>query len=132
MENWLGLGPAASGTLIDDGEGRGLRRTVVPDANLWLRGNTGELETEEALDTFTLIKETILMGFRYIQGPGAALFRRRFKRDIEGFIGGTMARWRERRLMRTDRTALTKAGLLLLDRFVVEAFEELEGMGTDS
>jgi oxygen-independent coproporphyrinogen-3 oxidase len=126
MENWLGLGPAASGTIIDDGEARGLRRTVVPDADLWLKGNTEELETEEALDTLTLIKETILMGFRYIHGPGTALFRRRFKRDIDSFIGGTMARWRERGLMRPDRAALTRAGLLLLDRFVVEACEELE------
>jgi oxygen-independent coproporphyrinogen-3 oxidase len=126
MENWLGLGPAASGTLIDDGEARGMRRTVVPDADLWLRGNTGELETEEVLDTFTLIKETVLMGFRYIQGPGAALFRRRFRTGLDGIIGGTMARWRERGLMQTDRAALTTAGLLLLDRFVVEAFEEME------
>jgi hypothetical protein len=37
-----------------------------------------------------------------------------------------MARWRERGLMRTDRAALTKAGLLLLDRFVVEAFEDIQ------
>jgi oxygen-independent coproporphyrinogen-3 oxidase len=130
MENWLGLGPSASGTLIydgkDDGEARGLRRTVVPDVDRWLRGNTEELETEEALDTPTLIRETILMGFRCVPGPDAVLFRRRFKRDIDSFIGRTMARWRERGLMPADRTALTKAGLLLLDRFVVEAFDELE------
>jgi oxygen-independent coproporphyrinogen-3 oxidase len=126
MENWLGLGPAASGTLIDDGAARGLRRTVVPDADRWLKGNTEDLETEEALDTFTLIKETILMGFRYIEGPNAALFRRRFRTGLDAVIGGTMARWKERGLMRPDGAALTKAGLLLLDRFVVEAFEEMD------
>jgi oxygen-independent coproporphyrinogen-3 oxidase len=131
MENWLGLGPGASGTFVYEGNGggeaRGLRRTVVPDADLWLRGNTEELETEEALDTPTLIKETILMGFRYLRGPDTALFRRRFTRDIDRVIGRTMARWREQGLMRTDRAALTRAGLLLLDRFAVEAFEEMEG-----
>jgi oxygen-independent coproporphyrinogen-3 oxidase len=126
MENWLGLGPAASGTLINDREARGLRRAVVPDADLWLKGNTEELETEEALDTLTLAKETIMMGFRYINGPDTALFRRRFRTGLDAVIGRTMARWRERGLMRPDGAALTRAGLLLLDRFVVEAFEEIE------
>jgi oxygen-independent coproporphyrinogen-3 oxidase len=132
MENWLGLGPGASGTFIDDGNGGGgtcgLRRAVVPDADLWLGGNTEGLETEEALDTFTLIKETVLMGFRYLWGPDTALFRRRFTRDIDRVIGRTMARWRERGLMRPDRATLTRAGLLLLDRFVIEAFEEMESI----
>jgi oxygen-independent coproporphyrinogen-3 oxidase len=126
MENWLGLGPAASGTLIDDGEARGLRRTVASDTERWLRGKPGALETEEVLDSLTLIRETILMGFRYIQGPDPALFRRRFGRDIEGFIWQTASRWRERGLMRPDRAALTREGLLFLDPFVVDAFEEID------
>jgi oxygen-independent coproporphyrinogen-3 oxidase len=131
MENWLGLGPAASGTLIGDGEARGLRRTVACGADRWLEGKTEELETEELLDTPALIRETILMGFRYIQGPDPALFRRRFGRDIEGFIGRTMARWRERGLMRTGRAALNKRGLLFLDPFVLDAFGELDALLAD-
>jgi oxygen-independent coproporphyrinogen-3 oxidase len=127
MGNWLGLGPAASGTLIDDATGRGLRRTVAPDLDLWLNRERGELESEELLDPPTLMKETILMGFRYIEGPDTALFRRRFGRDLEDLIGRTIARWRERGLMRPDRMALTKEGLLFLNPFVTEAFEELEG-----
>jgi oxygen-independent coproporphyrinogen-3 oxidase len=126
MENWLGLGPAASGTLIDDANARGLRRTVVPDADLWLKGKGEDLETEELLDPPALIRETILMGFRYLHGPDPALFRRRFGRDLEDLIGQTMARWRGRGLMRQDKAALNKPGLLFLDRFVIEAFEELE------
>jgi oxygen-independent coproporphyrinogen-3 oxidase len=126
MENWLGLGPAASGTLIDDGEACGLRRTVVSDTDLWLQGKTEDLETEEFLDTPTLIRETILMGFRYIHGPDPVLFRRRFGRDTGSLIGGTLARWKERGLMRQDGTALNKAGLLFLDPFIAEAFEELD------
>ncbi|MDR1862523.1 MAG: coproporphyrinogen III oxidase family protein [Treponema sp.] len=126
MENWLGLGPAASGTLIDDGKGRGLRRTVLPDADRWLGRETGELETGEFLDPPTLMKETILMGFRYIEGPDAALFKRRFRRDVDSLIGRTIARWRERGLMRPDKAALNKEGLLFLDPFIMEAFGELE------
>jgi oxygen-independent coproporphyrinogen-3 oxidase len=126
MENWLGLGPAASGTLIDDDKAGALRRTVVPDADLWLRGKGGEFETEEFLDAPALMRETILMGFRYLRGPDTALFRRRFGRGIEGLIGRTMARWKNRGLMQQDGAALNRAGLLFLDRFVVEAFEELD------
>lgn len=36
MENWLGLGPAASGTVIDDRTGTGRRYTVKADAGAYL------------------------------------------------------------------------------------------------
>ena len=77
------------------------------------------------MDTSTLIKETFLMGFRYIEGPDEALFRRRFKRDIESCIPNTIGAWRDRGLLRQDKAALTKEGLLFLDRFLIEAFGEL-------
>ncbi|MDR0383328.1 MAG: hypothetical protein LBH50_05020, partial [Spirochaetaceae bacterium] len=79
------------------------------------------------LDASALIKETILMGFRYLKGPDPVLFRRRFGSGLEGLIGRTAARWRDLGLMRPDRTALNKQGLLFLNRFTAEAFEELEG-----
>ncbi|HCC37083.1 MAG TPA: coproporphyrinogen III oxidase, partial [Treponema sp.] len=36
MENWLGLGPSASGTVIDDKTGTGCRYTVTPDIGAYL------------------------------------------------------------------------------------------------
>ena len=112
MENWLALGPSASGTIIDDDTGTGIRYTN-PKAAI------------EELDRLTLIKESILMGFRYIKGPDEALFRRRFHKSIEQFIPNTLAAWRSRDLLQARNTALTKEGLLLLNRFILDAFNEI-------
>jgi oxygen-independent coproporphyrinogen-3 oxidase len=127
MENWLGMGPAASGTLIDDERGTGRRVTWEPDVDAWLarRADTGTASVE-ILDRLTLMKETLLMGFRYIEGPDPGLFRKRFGRDMEEAIPRTIAAWRGRGRFEPEKTALTKAGLLLLDPFLIDAFEELD------
>ncbi|MHB9293967.1 putative Heme chaperone HemW [Hollandina sp. SP2] len=133
MENWLGLGPGASATIIDDAAGRGRRFTVSPDVDAyisWSKGipqGTGEgLLIEEDLDRLTLIKETLLMGFRYRKGPDAGLFRQRFGLDMETCIPHTLARWRNQGLLESEPLALTKEGLLFLDAFLEAAFREVE------
>ncbi|MFP3089094.1 coproporphyrinogen III oxidase family protein [Treponema sp. TIM-1] len=142
MENWLGLGPAASGTIIDDRVGRGTRYTVMADVDAYLdtpvedRIFSGDralsplkkkpLILVESLDRIVLMKETCLMGFRSIEGPDPQLFIRRFGRDIATCIPGTLARWWDRGLVRPDKVALTREGLLFLDPFLMDCFEELE------
>ena len=121
MQNWLALGPAASGTVIDDETGTGFRYTIPPDIDARLAE-----KVTDTLDSLTLIKETFLMGFRYVEGPDEALFRRRFKRGIGEVIPQTLAAWQERGLLRKDKTALTREGLLLLDPFLLDAFKELD------
>jgi oxygen-independent coproporphyrinogen-3 oxidase len=147
MENWLGLGPAASGTIFDDESGTGRRYTVNPDVDAWLGasaagdapagtepsggvtagpGRAGSaFHTEEYLDRSTLMKETLLMGFRYIEGPGGAAFRRRFGCPLEEAIPRTLGTWRDRGMLRRDRTALTREGLLFLNPFLIDAFGEI-------
>ncbi|MDR1239673.1 MAG: radical SAM family heme chaperone HemW [Treponema sp.] len=135
MENWLGLGPAASGTLVDDRTGTGRRYTVNPDVDAWLAahvsggadpGGAGlASRTEEYLDRPTLMKESLLMGFRFIDGPDEAAFRRRFGLSLEDAIPRTLDAWRRRDLMRRDRAALNRAGLLLLHPFLMDAFGEI-------
>jgi oxygen-independent coproporphyrinogen-3 oxidase len=131
MENWLGAGPAASGTLIDDASGTGRRYTIPADVDSYLgkAGSSPPPRHEEFLDRLTLMKETLLMGFRYAEGPDEALFRKRFRCGLKETIPGTLKRWRERGLVRQDKTALTKEGLLFLDRFLLECFKELEDPG---
>jgi oxygen-independent coproporphyrinogen-3 oxidase len=124
MENWIGLGPAASGTIIGDAAGTGRRYTVSPDAEAYIQG-LPEIRVEE-LDRLTLMKETLLMGFRWIEGPDPDLFYRRFGLTLEEAVPAALAAWRNRGLLRQDRGALTKEGLLLLDPFLVDAFTELE------
>jgi oxygen-independent coproporphyrinogen-3 oxidase len=123
MENWLGLGPAASSTIINDTSGTGTRYTFKPDVDAYLAGNPPDTEP---LDQLTLMKETLLMGFRFIEGPDAGLWQQRFGRPLETCIPRTLAAWRGKGLVNAGRLALTKAGLLFLDIFLVDAFKELE------
>jgi oxygen-independent coproporphyrinogen-3 oxidase len=123
MENWLGIGAAASGTIIDDGTGTGLRRTVSADIGAYL---TAPVFEEEVLDALTLIKETFLMGFRSVFGPDEALFQKRFHKTVEECMPETLASWRKRGLFENDRLNLTGEGLLFLDRFLRDAFSETE------
>jgi oxygen-independent coproporphyrinogen-3 oxidase len=121
MENWLALGPAASSTIIDDTSGTGTRYTFKPDVDAYHAGNPPDVER---LDRLTLMKETLLMGFRFIEGPDVDLWRRRFGRPLETCIPRALAAWREKGFIKG--LALTKAGLLFLDIFLRDAFKELE------
>ena len=214
MQNWLALGPSASGTIIDDETATGFRYTIPPDVDTRLEklshrtfgsrrgeiadkdlsqrrkdakgenksisqrrgahGDHGEIAKKELtqrrqtkglrgakemrgvpnctsnfaplrlcvrsssrmvpgtfseeLDSLTLIKESFLMGFRYIEGPDEDLFRRRFRRGIPELIPKTVDTWQGRGLLRKDKMALTNEGLLFLDPFLINAFQELDGL----
>ena len=127
MLNWLALGPAASGTIINDKTGTGFRYTIPPNVDLWLHSDTFSEEPDSlTLDSLTLIKETLLMGFRYIEGPDEELFLNRFHRRICECIPQTLEKWRSRFLLGNDKCALTKEGLLFLNSFLADAFLELD------
>jgi oxygen-independent coproporphyrinogen-3 oxidase len=131
MESWLGLGPGASGTVIDNEQGTALRVTVKNDVESWLdrpRGDPGA--TEELIAAPGLIRETLLMGFRYCKGPDPELFKKRFRLDLEDAIPRTLASWRGKGLLRDDIAALTAEGLLVLNRFLIEAFAEIDALGS--
>jgi oxygen-independent coproporphyrinogen-3 oxidase len=125
MENWLGIGPAASGTLINNETGAGRRYTVRPDVEAYLKDFSRDSVTIEELDPLTLIQESFLMGFRYVEGPDRSLFKTRFGKEPEAFIPRTTERWRKRGLMDNEKPALNREGLLLLNPFLLEAFAEL-------
>ncbi|MDR3170488.1 MAG: radical SAM family heme chaperone HemW [Treponema sp.] len=128
MENWLGLGPAASGTLIDDETGTGRRFTNQADVDNYVASayqEIGGLVHEEPLDRHTLMEETFLMGFRYIEGPDRSLFKKRFRLSIEACIPETLAAWRNQGLVGPE-PALTKEGLLFLDLFLQDTLTEIE------
>ncbi|MDR2445781.1 MAG: coproporphyrinogen III oxidase family protein [Treponema sp.] len=123
MENWLGIGAAASGTIIDEGTGTGVRRTTAADVDSYLANPAFAVE---CLDRSAIIKETFLMGFRTMFGPDDALFRKRFHTDIEACIPKTIALWRNKGLFDRESLRLTRMGLLFLDAFLREAFSELD------
>lgn len=124
MESWLGFGPAASGTIVDERSGTARRPSVPPDVGSWLEGKAPAVE--EQVDRTALMEETFMMGFRTLAGPDASLFKRRFGQPLEAFIGDTLASWRGRGLAVKDAPALTKEGLLFLDPFILDCLAELE------
>ena len=134
MQNWLGLGPSASGTVIDEGTGTAQRFTNASVLNLWLERGAGAAPpgSLEILDASTLMRETLLMGFRLAKGPDTQAFRRRFGKEIEESIPATIEKWRNKELFRSDVTALNEDGLLFLNRFLADAFGELEELGRRS
>jgi oxygen-independent coproporphyrinogen-3 oxidase len=125
MENWLGLGPSASGTFINDELGTGRRMTNTADVDNYVASEKNQV-LEEDLDRLTLMKETFLMGFRYIDGPDTEVFRKRFRLSIAACIPETLAAWRNKGLMEPEKNALTREGLLFLDPFLLDAFTEVE------
>jgi oxygen-independent coproporphyrinogen-3 oxidase len=110
MQNWIGAGPSASGTVIDDDACAGIRET---DGCI------------ERLDADALVKETFLMGFRYCEGPDAALFERRFHRSIEDTIPASLAKWAKRGIIRAGTFKPERDGLLFLDGFLRDCFAEV-------
>ena len=128
LENWLALGPGSSGTIIPD-HGQAYRYTIPADVDAWLSaGSMGNPHSEffpqiEELDEITLIKESLLMGFRYIEGPCEDLFNRRFRKNIRDLIPETLKKWQS--CMQNDKLALNKEGLLFLNSFLVDVFREL-------
>ena len=125
MQSWLALGPSASATVIDDNDaGKSFRYTIPPDVDTWLAAQGNPVPIVEKLDKNTLIKESLLMGFRYLEGPDEDLFLRRFGRSIRELITGTMNSRQGH--LKNGKCALTKDGLLFLNSFLVEAFQELD------
>jgi oxygen-independent coproporphyrinogen-3 oxidase len=127
MENWLGAGPAASGTIIDDETGSGKRSTYPADIEAYLaapRPRILSAHTEELAQP-DLVKESLLMGFRYLGGPDPQLFKRRFGRTVEDFIPKTITKWRKRGFFQRNSLAPSKDGLLFLNGFLRDAFAEL-------
>ena len=116
MKSWLGAGPSASATMIDDDKGDAKRFTFLKN-NEQRAINKEQLAFEfelEEIDRITLLKESILMGYRYIEGPDEQLFKKRFNCTIEDCLMQTLERWKE------------KDKMLFLNQFLKEAFEEIE------
>ena len=128
MENWIGCGAGASGTIIDDEAGEGLRFTYKADVDSYLCRRSS---IKEELDRATLIKESVLMGFRYVEGPDLSLFKMRFGMELEECIPYTLSRWRDKmRVFKGGKglqaqASLSHEGLLFLNAFLHDAFNEI-------
>lgn len=124
MGSWLGLGPGASGTIAHGDTST--RFTNRKDIEAWIADPAGIREVEE-IGRLETMEEVILMGFRLARGIDRARFKSRFDVDALDCIGASAARWRDRGLLELDdsRIALTRQGLLFLNRFLSDCLAEL-------
>jgi oxygen-independent coproporphyrinogen III oxidase len=113
MDGWLGAGPAASGTVINEDNGTARRFTFTPDLQSYINSPYVKNAICEKLEKDALIRETFLMGYRCREGPDKEKFKRRFGRAIEECIPKTLKRWKN------------KDKMLFLNKFMIEAFSEL-------
>ena len=127
MENWLGAGPAASGTVIDDEAGNGRRFTYPADIYSYLSAPRPRIRRAliEELTRPDLVRETLLMGFRYREGPDPQLFSLRFGDTVEDFIPNTVVKWRKRGFFEGNSLKPSSKGLLFLNGFLRDAFGEI-------
>ena len=114
MEGWLGIGPSASGTVINEKEGTAKRYTYTSDVNAYIKNPFIGDAVIEDINKNDLMRETLLMGYRYIEGPDEELFKKRFGCGIKDCIPETILRWEG------------KDKILFLNKFLEEAFDELE------
>jgi len=133
MEPYVGVGPAACGTLIhEDGHGSFIaaeRFEGVRDTGLWnTAADRASVYVREAIERKTLLEETLMMGFRLSEGIDRAAFIRRFGDDICAYVGGTLAKWEKAGYCRMvpERVYLTEEGLFFLNRFLIDALLELD------
>jgi coproporphyrinogen III oxidase-like Fe-S oxidoreductase len=71
------------------------------------------------------MKETLLMGFRFCEGPDRALFEKRFGRTIEETIPASLAKGEKNGIIRMGTTKPEGRGLLFLDSFLRDCFSEI-------
>jgi len=100
MQGWLGAGPSASGTIVDFDNGTALRTILACTAIAH--------KEQIAITKEQLLKEVILMGYRYCEGPDP-------KWGVEKLIPKTLEKWKGKDIM------------LFLNSFLIDAFGELDG-----
>jgi len=114
MKNWIGAGPSASGTIIDEKTGTAVRYTYSNDIKKYINKPCITEAGSEELDKRTLINDVLLMGCRCKDGPDSVLFKNRFGKSLNEYIPQTLENWKDR-----DKT-------VFLNQFLREAFKELE------
>jgi oxygen-independent coproporphyrinogen III oxidase len=114
MKNWIGAGPSASGTLVNEETTQAKRFTYAQDVDAYIKEPLITSAHCENIDKTTLLKDAILMGFRCKEGPDRELFKRRFGCTLEECIPETLKKWKEKDIM------------LFLNSFLSDAFTEIK------
>lgn len=124
LDSYIGIGPGATGTRVIGSSC--IRYTNSTDIHQWLLNPIMSSHTEEILQE-DFLKETIMMNLRTLKGIDRNKFYTRFGKDIFDYIPKTIKKWKATKKLYTSQThvSLTHEGLLFLNHFLIEAFDEL-------
>jgi len=124
LDSWAGVGAGASGTYR---RGDTAIRTVnTKNISLWLSKDGDKTVETEIISRNECIRETMIMGFRLLNGISRTSFYNRFGIDIISLIPKTILSWEKNKLLYIDdcRIALNRDGLLFLNSFLLNCMEE--------
>ena len=139
LQNYIGVGPGACGSLFfyhsEKKSAYAVRFSACKNIDKWIfeTDRTSVYEYEN-ISNAECMEEFIMMGFRLIEGINLQTFTARFGCDIRDILGGTIKKWRTSgKLLITDTDIkLTKEGIDFLNKFLQEAFDEIERFLTGS
>lgn len=124
MHPWIAAGPGAVALLPVHGKPTHL--TIGRRFQEYLDREDYAV-TPEALGVRELCEEYLMGGFRMTRGISDTTIRSVFDHSLNQLIPETLHTWRTHvEYSRSDFIALTETGRLLLNRFLVDAFGELE------
>lgn len=133
MENYIGIGPAACGTVVHtDSQGKvayAERFEGVRDIHTWMyAGNRSSVYPSQVIERKAFMEEVCIMGFRLVEGIDRYRFIERFGADITRYAGAVLLKWKKNGYCTIfdERVSLTKEGLFFLNRFLVEVLTELD------
>jgi oxygen-independent coproporphyrinogen III oxidase len=121
MESWWAIGPAGASLIEQDG--CPVRYAFTPDLASYLKGDPPVMEKLALTDW---IKESLMMGLRLQEGITIQRWQRYIPYSWNELIPKTLKKW-EKYLNHKEMTlSLTDEGRLLLDSFLIQAFEEID------
>ena len=130
MQSYIGVGPSAVSSLYSDTEQ--LRITNTDNIEKYNMGISGlcfeSIQQRENLSRLDFMVEHFIMGCRLTEGIDENLFRKRFGDRSFNLIPETVEKWSEKNLYDTVNMRLNDNGLLFLDGFLADVYEELTKM----
>ena len=128
LDDYIGVGAGATGNIVNEKK-EAIRFTGITDLNSYIKLKDRKQAYEwERVSKLDMMKDTIMMAFRLVEGLDIDRFNKCFAIDICFIIPKTIKNWKEKKLLKIDKNSVTleENGLLLLNSFLCETFVELE------
>ena len=128
LDDYIGVGAGATGN-IKNKKHEATRFTGITDLESYIElKDRKKAYCWENVSNLDMMKDTIMMEARLIKGLNREKFEKHFDIDVCSLIPKTIMSWKEKKLLKVDENFVTlkENGLLLLNRFLCEAFIEIE------